>query len=880
MKLADRTVEIHSRGIDSNNQFSIAQTSKMFKILSDSLYSDKVMAVVRELSTNAYDAHVAAGNKQPFKVILPTMANPNFTVRDYGTGLSQEDMEELYTTYGASNKNDSNDFVGCLGLGSKSPFAYTKSFSTTSYHNGKAYNYIAAMDEDGVPSLSLFGVTETNEPNGLEISFAVKQYDFDEFSQKAMRVFHYFKMKPIIEGGTLSTLNENSYSRHNYIIDGEGWRIGKITTNSGSHYPNEYNNIGTSIVAIMGNIAYPVDPAKVIGDKDKEQEVSDNIQRWNRAFKRADVDNWKNLVREIVSQGMYLEIQFDIGELEMDVSREGLQYTKNVIKILQQKTSAIYLQLKSDMSTKIAECDSLVDAYTTYYKLSDLAGGWTAGADWTDPDGKTHTLNSGTDLEYKFAKRKQLYAINFRSAGYRSRRLVYLTDKVHCETLQGKGNYYWDRKTKSGPLTFFRADTASAESAKKIVTKYCNQNDCMAYLMVDSDDHKESDKGFDQLIKDIGGADRVLKVSDYRSLMRSGTSGKKRGSTGTISKDEVFIIKGSKDCTDDCKRLSGKGLNDSGYLRELSDDLADTLSDNPVLYVSITRYDVDDGQSSIFSINQAMTKDGSPLHPLLKKQNVFAIKKSALSKLQKQGVKLVKFDTWFAKKIEKFSKDISKQIDGYHQVVDYCRDEINSSDGFSQRYSWRNSGSVDKRVMTTLLNIYGLDYRSHINNKSLCDTMDNWMAIWFFGKMIPDDTRFRNFKKDDVNTHIATILAKYGMNGLDPAKIKKVYDQYTETVNALGNFTDTVSDALKITSKSIRERKYQLQDMTVIRKNLQAQVDNSPLLKYIVGMDDTNGGNVSEVDSTKPISTDAYYTAEWYKTVDADGLRRDLGKLI
>ena len=879
MKLADRTVEIHSRGIEDNNQFTIAQTSKMFKILSDSLYSDKVMAVIRELSTNAYDAHVAAGNEQPFKVTLPTMANPNFIVRDYGTGLSQKDMEELYTTYGASNKNDSNDFVGCLGLGSKSPFAYTKSFSTTSYHNGKAYNYIAAMDEAGVPSLSLFGITDTNEPNGLEISFAVKQYDFDEFSQKAMRVFHYFKMKPIIEGGTLSTLNDNSYSRHNYIIEGEGWRIGRITSSGGSFYPNEYNNIGTSIVAIMGNIAYPVDPSKVIGDKDKEQEVSDNIQRWNRAFKRADVDNWKNLVREIVSQGMYLEIQFDIGELEMDVSREGLQYTKDVIKILQQKTSAIYLQLKADMSTKIAECNSLIDAYTTYYKLSDLAGGWTAGADWTDPDGEVHTLKSGTDLEYKLAKRKQLYAINFRTATHRSRRMVYLTDRVHCETLQGKGNYYWDRTTKSGPLTFFRADTASAESAKKIVTRYCNQNDCMAYLMVDNDDHKESDKGFDKLIKDIGGEDKVLKVSDYRSLLRTGTSGKKRGSTGTISKDEVFIIRGSKDCTDDCRSLSGNNLNCSSELRELSDDLADTLSDNPILYVSITRYAVDDGQSNIYAISKFMNKTDSPLYPLLKNHNVFAIKKSALSKLQKQGVKLVKFDTWFAKKIEKFSKDISKQIDGYHQVVDYCRSEINSSDG-SKRYSWRTSMSVDKRIMTTLLNIYGLDYRSHINNKGLCDVMDNWMAMWFFGKMIPNDVGFKNFKKDDVNAHIATILAKYGMNGLDPEKIKKTYEQYTKIVDALGNFTDAVSDALKISDKSIREIKYQLQDMTCIRKNLKAQVDNSPLLKYIVGMDDTNGGNISEANPAKPISRDAYYMSEWYQTVDADGLRQDLGKLI
>jgi HSP90 family molecular chaperone len=131
MKLADRVIETHSAGVRSESGFTIAQTSKMFKILSDSLYSDKVMAVIRELSTNAYDSHISAGNKNPFKVVLPNSANPNFIVRDYGTGLSQTDMENLYTTYGASNKNDSNDFVGCLGLGSKSPFAYSKSFTTS-----------------------------------------------------------------------------------------------------------------------------------------------------------------------------------------------------------------------------------------------------------------------------------------------------------------------------------------------------------------------------------------------------------------------------------------------------------------------------------------------------------------------------------------------------------------------------------------------------------------------------------------------------------------------------------------------------------------------------------------------------------------------------
>ena len=62
MKLADVTVENHSAGVQGTNGFTIAQTSKMFKILSDSLYSDKIMAIIRELSTNANDAHISSGN--------------------------------------------------------------------------------------------------------------------------------------------------------------------------------------------------------------------------------------------------------------------------------------------------------------------------------------------------------------------------------------------------------------------------------------------------------------------------------------------------------------------------------------------------------------------------------------------------------------------------------------------------------------------------------------------------------------------------------------------------------------------------------------------------------------------------------------------------
>ena len=131
---------------------------------------------------------------------------------------------------------------------------------------------IAAMDENGVPSLSLFGVTETDEPNGLEISFAVKQNDFEEFTNKSKRIFHYFKTKPIMEGGTCPLLENHAYSHQQCYYRRDSWRVGRISDND-DKYPSTYNSPGAGIVAIMGNIAYPVDSDKIIGKEEQEQKV-------------------------------------------------------------------------------------------------------------------------------------------------------------------------------------------------------------------------------------------------------------------------------------------------------------------------------------------------------------------------------------------------------------------------------------------------------------------------------------------------------------------------------------------------------------------------------------------------------------------------------
>jgi len=874
MKLADRVIETHSAGVQSASGFTIAQTSKMFKILSDSLYSDKVMAVIRELSTNAYDSHISAGNKNPFKVVLPTAANPNFSVRDYGTGLSQADMENLYTTYGASNKNDSNDFVGCLGLGSKSPFAYTKSFTTSSYYNGIKYTYIAAIDDSGVPTLNLFNSCETDEPNGLEISFAVKQYDFTEFSQKAIRIFHYFKMKPIIEGGVITSLKDHAYSNKNIVISGDGWRVCRLA-NDNNQYPSVYHKIDSGIVALMGNIAYPVNANQLIGEQKAEQ--PDHIAKWNRAFGKADIDSWKSFITEILNQNLYLELDFGIGELEMDVSREGLQYTKAVIKTLREKTQGIYLEMKEEFSKKIQAAKTRIEAITTYYQLNDLAGGWGVGASWTDANGKAHSINSGEDLEYKIPAGKSLYVFNYRTAGYRSRRMVYLTDKLHHNTLTGKGEYYWNSSRKTGPLSFFVCDIKSEETAKKIVTRYCNDKDCFAYLMVDTKDITKSDKGFDDLINDVG-TDKILKVSDYKDLIKSNSPRKAgtRSSKGSVSDQDVFFIYGA---SKDSDSLTIE-YNDAPHLNTLSaEELEEFEDSNEIVYVPITRYASNEGEGLPSIESLAVMFTDNSLSDLVKqmfgKTKIYAIKNSVAKKMVEDGERtMIPFNTFFKDKLKTIAKDHFKKVSSFNGIVEFCKKEMSDRDTDS-RYYWNNYGDVIGQFCFHVLNFFGLDYGKFMKNDKLVKIVDNYLIMEFFS-----DTVHRHkydidrFKMVDYYSHINNLLNGIGIDSINAEDIKKTNVAYIQLNNLIEHRLYAKSDSkqyLDIIS-SDDKTKYNLPKASELRKTMKAEVDNNPMLKYIMGTVSAKVG-IRNLTSKNPIvnSTDAYNrTSDWSSKMSDD----------
>jgi hypothetical protein len=243
MKLAEATGTVVRDGIGAESNFKIAATAKAFEILSARLYTDIPRAIVRELSTNAHDAHVEAGRgDKPFDVHLPNYMESWFEIRDYGPGLSPEAVIQIYTVYFASTRNTSNEFAGCLGLGSKSPFAYTDAFTVTSYVNGVAYVYSLFKNEKQEPSITKMSETATTEPNGVAIRIAVKSQDHSAFVRAAEKVYRYFKVKPNIKGASINTtLPKPEIQGGFYAIRSEGG----------------YSNNG-SLSIVMGQVCYKV----------------------------------------------------------------------------------------------------------------------------------------------------------------------------------------------------------------------------------------------------------------------------------------------------------------------------------------------------------------------------------------------------------------------------------------------------------------------------------------------------------------------------------------------------------------------------------------------------------------------------------------------
>ena len=336
MKLATENNFVLS---NSNNEktFGIVSSAKAFKILSSSLYERKIEAIIRELSCNAKDSHDESGKSNiPFHIHLPTTWEPEFSVEDFGLGMDEDEMENVFSNYFASTKTHTNSLIGGLGLGSKSPFSYTDTFTIRARKNGIELLYNAYFNDKGEPSLSLMSKAETEECNGLKIIVPVRASDFYEFKSAAKKVFKWFPITPVFVGEEVNIDNSDIQR-----LDEKGYFL----TNYGSYNKN-------FIDVVMSTVCYRVNNFSSIFAND---------------FTKSELHFFEN-------NG--LTIRFNVGELDVNPSRETISFDETTKETFINRVKDILYECNIQIQKEIDSTGSIIEACSY---VSESIGEWALG---------------------------------------------------------------------------------------------------------------------------------------------------------------------------------------------------------------------------------------------------------------------------------------------------------------------------------------------------------------------------------------------------------------------------------------------------------------------------------------------------------------------
>ena len=313
-------------------------------------YSDTILATVRETWANAVDANSAANSATPIKISFPTYLAPTYSVRDFGSGLSEEELFGLYTKYGRSSKRGSNNAIGGFGIGRFSPLSYTDSFTVVSCKDGEKIIISVYVDESGDTRFTKLAEESTTEPNGVEISVAVKNEDIAKFIEAGHKVLK-FASAPFVSSGiqSLETLD--------WVIKNNTWGVLKHI-NNGSIY---YRRSAESPVIVMGGISYPLN-LEMLSDRLSSLSIYKSLRG--------------------TSAASFFVFFFPVGSLSLHHSRESLEYNELTKKNLVSFFSNLEYEIRevfqktlndiSDVEQFMAKVNSISDNYVLQNVASDI----------------------------------------------------------------------------------------------------------------------------------------------------------------------------------------------------------------------------------------------------------------------------------------------------------------------------------------------------------------------------------------------------------------------------------------------------------------------------------------------------------------------------
>jgi hypothetical protein len=425
-------------------------------------YSDTILATVRETWANAVDANNTAKSLTPIKINFPTSLDYTYSVRDFGFGLSEEELFGLYTKYGRSTKRNDNLSIGGFGIGRFAPLSYADSFTVTSFKNGEKIVISVYVDEVGDTRFTKLAEESTTEPNGVEISVAVKQQDIGNFLVAGDKVLVHATAPYKVSGLTVTSVD--------WIIKNDSWGVVMAESVYG-RVLNSYSNRAVKIV--MGGIAYPLD-MDILSDKLSHIPIFNSLK---------------------LHHGAKLFVMFaPVGTLSLHHSREQLEYNESTKKNLINFFEKLQLDVRSVLQKEVNDIQdvekfmekmlNLTDNYVLQQIATEMPFVFNAAngdkveltpykAHVIDSTYTVNKNNNFTARNLKANDKAQLHPVRFYAQAEISTAILIADNK---KNLFAKAKWIQNNLGKQGYTRGFSVYVLTPEQAKEFLTSYTSCN--------------------------------------------------------------------------------------------------------------------------------------------------------------------------------------------------------------------------------------------------------------------------------------------------------------------------------------------------------------------------------------------------------------------
>lgn len=502
----------------NNNQtvFTMNASKEAFQILSSNLYSNPILAVIRELACNSNDANIESGSEKPSTLHIPTTDEQFFDIRDYGPGIPEDLIYNIYTSYFVSTKTTDENQTGCFGLGSKTPFALVDSYIVISYCEGMKKTYLMKK-VDGLPVVEKISEEPSSE-TGLEIYFdiPVSNYVALRWKQEAIEFFKGTSFLP-----NINVINEDP----DFDWDEYG--------EERAFYSND-------------NIAF---------SSNRSKEITANVAGVNFRVELSSLkDAGKDIETAMNSAGIYkINIMTNKNDVTITPSRESLHFDDKTINFVRNKITT----LVNDYFDKIRQNVDNID-YKTALKIISVNK---FARDVNEIlRGKIHNCLFDRTLLVRNAGKGKTIRVssaetdNF-NGYYSSPKITYLVDCSEIKQTVKKNvvdNFFTYQNIDGDKIT----STAFCNVVKNFTSS--DENSLVVFVK----NYEVADEA--QKCKDFLGSDKVyyIKWSDYVDIKKE-ASGMKRGFK---TRSTATFIGGSGD--NSCTYGYGWGNNSNPDLKD------------------------------------------------------------------------------------------------------------------------------------------------------------------------------------------------------------------------------------------------------------------------------------------------------------------------